>query len=153
MEIDLDIEGLTEGLEVLQEELDAATAQAMRTSVELVAATAKELAPKKTSALEASIMPLPVSGSFSAGTLEGEVAAGAPHALPQEEGARPHEIRPRYRRALRWPVEGGYKFAGKVNHPGNKPQPFMAPALERNAEDIAAEFGAAIEIALRRAGF
>lgn len=153
MEIDFDVAGLVEGLEMLESEIDAATTQAMRTSVELVAATARELAPKKTSELTESIQALPVTGSFSAGTLEGEVAAGAAHALPQEEGARPHDIRPKFRRSLRFPVEGGYGFAKVVKHPGNKPQPFMAPALERNASDIAAEFGAAIELALRRAGF
>lgn len=154
MEIELDVDGLVEALEQLTEELDAATQQAMRTSLELVAAKARELAPKgATSVLANSIAPLPVTGSFSAGDLQGEVFAGAPHAMPQEEGARPHEIRPRFRRALRIPVEGGFRFAGKVNHPGNKPQPFLAPALEQSADDIEGEFSASIELALRKAGF
>lgn len=153
MEIDLDADDLIDGVEKLLDELDGAAAQSLRTSLDLVAATAKELAPKATSELANSIQALPVTGSFSEGTLEGEVFAGAPHALAQEEGAKPHEIRPRFRKALRWPVEGGFRFAGKVNHPGNRPQPFLGPALERHADDIAAEMEAAVELAITKAGF
>lgn len=153
MEIDLDIDGLLEGLESIGAELDAAATQAMATSIELTAAKARELAPKKTSFLANSINTLPVSGSFVNGTLLGVVVAGAPHALPQEEGAKPHAIVARYRRALRFPGASGFRFARSVKHPGNRAQPFMGPALAMTADDVAAEFAAAIEIALRRSGF
>lgn len=154
MEIRFDVAGLLEGLEQLAGELDSAAEQAMRTSLDLVAATAKELAPKgATSSLANSIQALPPRGSFSEGTLAGEVFAGAPYAMAHEEGARPHVIRAKFRKALRIPIEGGFRFRRAVNHPGNKPQPFMAPALERHAEDIAGEFGAAVELAIRKAGF
>lgn len=152
--LELDLDDVIEGLEQLPAELDAQTRRWMRASLELVAATARELAPKgATSLLSESIQALPVSGSFSEGTLEGTVEAGAPYALAVELGTRPHEIKPRFRRALRWPVAGGFAFAKRVRHPGTAPQPFLEPAIEQNADSIADELEAAIELAFHRAGF
>lgn len=44
-------------------------------------------------------------------------------------GTRPHLIRPRRARALRFEVEGRVVFAQLVRHPGNRPMNFMAEAL------------------------
>jgi HK97 gp10 family phage protein len=154
MDIDLDAEDFAQGLERLISELDTNVERALRGGLEVVAATAKELAPKgATSQLANSIAVGDVSGSFVEGTLAGEVFAGAPHALPVEEGARPHVIKARFRRALAWPIEGGFAFAKAVNHPGNRPQPFLRPALERHEADIEDEIAAAVELSLERAGF
>lgn len=46
-----------------------------------------------------------------------------------ELGTRPHEIRPRDARALRWVNASGIHFASRVWHPGTTPQPFLRPAL------------------------
>ncbi len=52
----------------------------------------------------------------------------AKYALPIEEGSRPHVIRPRKAKALRFVVKGKVVFARKVNHPGNRPYRFLRAA-------------------------
>lgn len=42
----------------------------------------------------------------------------APHALWVNAGTRPHVIRPKNKKALRWAFGGRFFFAKKVNHPG-----------------------------------
>lgn len=44
-------------------------------------------------------------------------------------GSAPHIIRPRRARALRFEVGGRVVFATKVNHPGNRANPFLVAAL------------------------
>lgn len=44
-----------------------------------------------------------------------------------ELGTRPHEIRPRTKKALYWP--GAQHPVAKVDHPGTQPQPYLRPAL------------------------
>ncbi|MEU9576318.1 hypothetical protein [Streptomyces chilikensis] len=44
-------------------------------------------------------------------------------------GTRPHQIVPRRRRALRFPMAGGDVFARRVNHPGNRANNFLGEAL------------------------
>ncbi len=73
-----------------------------------------------------------------------------------ELGTRPHIIRPRNRKALRWPAQGvattlggrvrsgaarklgnaAYAFAKVVHHPGTKKQPFLIPAAKKAASDL-----------------
>lgn len=135
------------------DELDRQMDRAMDGAVGLVANDAKARAPHKTGELVNSIGST-VSGSFQADTLVGIVSAGAPHALPVEDGTVSHVIRPRFRRALRFPLaggRGGFGFAKAVRHPGTDPQPFLEPALESNADDIVAEFEAARDLAARKA--
>lgn len=94
------------------------------------ASTARALAPVRTGRLKASIHPDPVrrTGPWAIDT---GVSADAPYAAPVHEGARPHVIRPRNARALRFEVEGRVVFARRVNHPGNRPNRFLAQAVER----------------------
>jgi len=96
-----------------------------------VSAAAKTLVPVRTGALKASIHPDAVrrSGPWSVST---GVSADAPYAAPVHEGAQPHVIRPRNARALRFEVEGGrVVFARRVNHPGQRAQPFLRDAAQR----------------------
>lgn len=71
-----------------------------------------------------------------------------------EYGTKPHVIRPKKGKALRFPAAGvgttlggrvrtgevrrlgagAYVFAGEVKHPGTKPQPFLMPAAKAAAE-------------------
>lgn len=51
-----------------------------------------------------------------------------------EFGSRPHIIRPRHAKALRFRGASGIVFARYVNHPGNRPYLFL-----RRATDIAGE--------------
>src|SRR5687768_7984981 len=98
--------------------------------VRTVSATAKTLAPVRTGALKASIHPDPVrrTGPWR---IESGVSADAPYAAPVHEGARPHVIRPRNARALRFEVGGRVVFARRVNHPGNRANPFLSNAAHR----------------------
>lgn len=51
-------------------------------------------------------------------------------AATTEFGARPHIIRPRKAKALRFIGRGGkVVFASIVHHPGNKPMPWIFPSL------------------------
>lgn len=99
--------------------------------VSTVSATAKTLAPVRTGRLKASIHPDPVrrTGPWRIDT---GVSADAPYAAPVHQGARPHVIRPRNARALRFEVDGGrVVFARRVNHPGQRAQPFLTNAAHR----------------------
>lgn len=74
-------------------------------------------------------------------------AGGA--AIFLEQGTRPHIIRPRRARVLRFPAQGSARtlagraragasvvFARLVRHPGTKPYPFMLPSGRKALEDI-----------------
>ncbi len=57
-------------------------------------------------------------------------------------GTRPHVIRPRNARALRFTVGGRTVFARSVNHPGTRPHPYVeaggreaTPEIRRSYED------------------
>jgi hypothetical protein len=66
--------------------------------------------------------------------LESGVYVMAHYAAPVHEGARPHVIRPRNARALRFELPNGrVVFARRVNHPGNRPNPFLRNAVHRVA--------------------
>lgn len=53
------------------------------------------------------------------------------------DGTRPHVIRPRRAKALRFTVGGRVVFAKVVNHPGQRAQPF----LDRALREVAAQRG------------
>jgi len=55
------------------------------------------------------------------------VGSSHPIALIHHEGTRPHVIKARYKRALRWPgaSKSGWLFAKYVFHPGTKPNRYL----------------------------
>ena len=55
----------------------------------------------------------------------------APQALWVHWGTRPHVIRPKNKKALRWPGGGKFFFAKKVNHPGYKGDPWLVRAAQQ----------------------
>lgn len=59
----------------------------------------------------------------------GRVRATAPHAMVHHEGSRPHIIRPRTAKVLRFEVGGTIVFAQQVSHPGTRPNPYLRSAL------------------------
>ena len=76
-----------------------------------------------------------------------ETIASASYAGYVERGTRPHTIRPRNRKALRFPADAGsarlsgsprtggrVRFAKRVQHPGTRAQPFMVPGAQRAVE-------------------
>ena len=71
----------------------------------------------------------------------------APHAIFVQLGTRPHEIRPKNKKALRWASGNGFVFAGKVNHPG-----YIGDAYLINAATLAVrEFGRILDESLKEA--
>ena len=50
----------------------------------------------------------------------------APHALFVHWGTKPHKIKPKNKKMLRFPVGGKFAFAREVNHPGYKGDPWLA---------------------------
>lgn len=87
----------------------------------IMTAMAVNYAPFRTGELRSSIE------GFMTGPLQGEVVARAPHALPQEFGAGPHQIG-----APGQPLanpEQGFRAIGPVNHPGNPATTYMHRAF------------------------
>jgi hypothetical protein len=75
-------------------------------------------------------------GSIPAGIIVGPVADKSvkvistnPHTAFVHNGTRPHIIRPRRARALRFEVDGRIVFAKIVHHPGYRGDPFLTRAL------------------------
>lgn len=58
--------------------------------------------------------------------LEGRVGSPVKYAAAHHEGARPHVIKPRHGKYLRFVVAGTIVFATRVNHPGNRPNPYLS---------------------------
>lgn len=71
------------------------------------------------------------------------IVSPTPQSNWTEFGTRPHVIRPRRRKALRFVVGGQTVFARKVNHPGNPPRPWFFPTVRR-------EWRANLEAEVRR---
>lgn len=64
------------------------------------------------------------------------LAHGSKVGLFFEEGTKPHEIRPKNKKALRFNVGGNTVFAKKVNHPGMKARPIVEPTVDSSWADI-----------------
>ena len=79
-----------------------------------------------------------------------EIVADASYAPFVEFGTRPHEIRPRRRKWLRWATKEGYIFAKLVHHPGSRPYPFFRTAISEGLEDAKEAFVKAFLEALKR---
>lgn len=121
-------------LEVNETELNAVVMRRLETFttafVSRVASTARQIAPERSGELKRLIRPDAVRrvGPWS---LASGVSSLAPYSAPVHEGARPHVIRPRNARALRFMVGDRVVFARRVNHPGNAPNPFLRNAVHR----------------------
>jgi hypothetical protein len=75
---------------------------------------------------------------------EAQTIAAASYALYVHEGTKAHDIRPKNRKALRFPADGGsstlggrvrsggkVRFAKRVRHPGTKANPFMLRGAQK----------------------
>jgi len=86
----------------------------------------------KTGALLQSLENVPVPG----GRAVRHDPARAPYAAFVHDGTRPHVIRPKNKKALRWVSGNGFAFAKVVNHPGYVGDPWM----KRAGDDAIARF-------------
>ena len=53
-----------------------------------------------------------------------------------EYGTRPHIIRPKKKKSLRWSGKGGDIFAGEVNHPGTKATYFLRDSANKTFKNL-----------------
>lgn len=66
----------------------------------------------------------------SGGREVGNDLSRAPQAMFVHWGTRPHKIRPKKRKVLRWAAGGKFIFAREVNHPGYKGDPYLIRAAD-----------------------
>lgn len=92
---------------------------------------AKVLAPVDTGRLRASIR-IESRRTFTFRTVY-TIGSDVHYAPYVNDGTRPHKIRPRTKKALKFQVGGRTVFAAVVNHPGTKPNPFLDRALREVA--------------------
>nr|DAZ15036.1 MAG TPA: Minor capsid protein [Caudoviricetes sp.] len=78
----------------------------------------------------------------------GKVWLGTKVAVYLHEGTKPHDIRPRMKKVLRFPVQGGFAFARRVHHPGTPKDQFLYDAAEKISPDIQRRFDRAIDVIL-----
>lgn len=125
--MEIKIEGLKEAIEALRPLQDGEFTQ------HLLGYTAQRLfdsawkgADKhtKTGALTRSMSGGPIPWGKNAYAI-GHDDKVAPHAKWVHWGTRPHVIRPKDKKWLRWPSGGGFVFAKEVNHPGYKGDPWL----------------------------
>ena len=97
---------------------------------------AQALVPRKTGLLQRRIIPGALTDTHAI------VKADTPYAAPVEFGSKPHVILPKHAKVLAW---GGPRrlsgrlrsngkatnFATRVNHPGNKPHPYLIPGAKK----------------------
>lgn len=70
--------------------------------------------------------------TIKTGAYKFKIMSKSPHGVFIEEGTRPHVIRPRFKKCLRFVSRSGdIVFAKKVNHPGNKAYRFFSRALTK----------------------
>jgi hypothetical protein len=91
-----------------------------------VQTAAKVIVRKRTRKLEHSIVTRTTVTGLRINTI---IGTDLPYALYEHDGTRPHIIRPRKKKVLRFPAGGGVVFARSVNHPGTTGSFFLARAL------------------------
>jgi bacteriophage HK97-gp10 putative tail-component len=92
---------------------------------------AKVLAPVDTGRLRASIR-VESRRTFTFRSVF-TVGSDVEYAAMVNDGTRPHQIRPRNAKALRFRVGGRIVYAKVVNHPGTRARPFLDRALREVA--------------------
>lgn len=65
------------------------------------------------------------------GELTVQVGSDNKISLIHHEGSKPHIIKPRYKKALRYKQHGKIVFASVVKHPGTKPNKFLSDNLSK----------------------
>jgi HK97 gp10 family phage protein len=151
-----DLTGLLATFKALPGKLDKNLRVAVRMAADAAANEARQNHDyeDRSSVLTNSIEPDGPSGSFAGGDLSATVSAGAPYALWVEKGTKPHVIKPKHRKWLRFPIEGGFRFAKQVQHPGTKPTLFLSNAVEKTMPKLTNEMiPDAVELSFLQAGF
>lgn len=155
-EFELDVEPLKAAFKLAEKRLAENIPVALALGADIVAAHARvrhDGYVNQTGELSGSIMADEVQGSFASGDMTATVAAGAAHGIFVHDGTKPHVIKPKQRKALRWEVEGGFAFAKEVHHPGTDATNFLANAVEEKLPEVAAVIEDAAALSFEEAGF
>lgn len=154
LKTELDLSDVVDAFEQVGDHLERNLKTALKLSADLVAGQAKaeHIYTDRSHVLTDSIAAGEPTGSLRGGDLDVEVGAGAPYALFVEEDTKPHPIEPKKKKWLRWPVEGGFAFAKKVQHPGTTGTHFLANALDAKTAEIEQVVGDAVELSFLESG-
>lgn len=132
--------GINARVDIHQPEFDRQTGQHLRRRMaswqRQTATQARVDVPVKTGNLGRSIGEGPIR-FLGPRLVTGSVHAKADYAVYVHEGTRPHLIRPRRAKALRFQVGGRTVYAMRVSHPGTRARPFLRNAGERVARRMA----------------
>lgn len=112
--------------QAVRAELTRLTRRPVADVADQVVAQAKLNAPVQTGYLRNSIRKVP---TFNARGPAFRVEATANYAPFVEEDTRPHVIRPRHGKVLKFRIGGRVVYAKIVHHPGTKGQHFLAKAV------------------------
>lgn len=140
------VERLQRRLGLLSTEVRKMAQREVLRSVLNIQAGAKRRAPVDTGRLRNSI-----TFELAPDGLSATIGTNVEYAPAVEFGSKPHVIRPRNKRVLRFKVGGKFVFARAVNHPGGPAQPFLFPAFEEERPMFRRRLEDAIEQAGRRA--
>lgn len=154
IETSLDVSEIDEAIHVVHDRLSENVSMAMGLVSNLIASQAKEHHDYNdhTGVATNSIMSDGVHGDLFAGSLETGIGIGAAYGGPLEFGSKPHDIKPVHRKALAWPVEGGFMFAKVVHHPGNEEFAPLGNALIEKFAEAAEIIGDAVDLSFAEAG-
>ncbi len=155
IKFDLDVSELPKAFKEAEKNLAKNVTLALELGATIVANEAKQNHDytDRKNHLTASIMPDDVQGSFESGDMSITVTAGEPYALFVEEDTKPHIIRPKHRKVLRWATGGGFAFAKEVHHPGTTGTHFLQNALDSKIKQVTEIIEDATALSFEQAGF
>lgn len=71
------------------------------------------------------------------GALGWKISSSMPYVVPVEMGSKPHVIRPRSGKFLRFPGGSGMVYARQVNHPGTRARKMFALSVPKIQQQLA----------------
>lgn len=110
---------------------DGPIRQELRRRARNVQRRARQLVGVDSGALRSSIH---VADLETIGSPSVSIRSNLPYALAHHQGTRPHVIRPNSERFLRFKVAGKIVYVRQVQHPGTRPNPYLARALREAAK-------------------
>ncbi len=154
--IDIDLAGLEAAVQRLASAADRRMRMALQMIADEVVVHAKQNHDyqDRTGRLTQSIRAEQVEGSFAEGFTISMLAGGmrVQYAAHVEWGTRPHIIRARNARMLRFTMGGRDVFRRSVRHPGTRPYRFMQNALNAKVSRAEELIDSAMELAAEEAG-
>ncbi|NUO48732.1 MAG: hypothetical protein HOV80_07740 [Polyangiaceae bacterium] len=149
--LEIEIEGLDE-LKARWDRERANIQAGLERAVEAVviygSMAAKADAPVETGRLKDSLEGVVTRSSST--SAEGVVRARVKHMRFVIEGTEPHVIEPKRKKALKFNGAGGIVFARRVNHPGTRPNDFLADARREAEETLRRELQQTVDAACAR---